>query len=97
MIDDIVCFKLITGEEIIGTKVPYDSNSIKDVAAIMMVPNQGTGQVNIGLMPFLPYSDDESYTFKEEAILVRFKPNTDLINNYNRIFGAGIQIASKIQ
>jgi hypothetical protein len=97
MISDIVCFKLITGEEVIGMKVSDNPYALQDAAAIMTIPNQQTGQLNIGLVPFLPYSDDKTFNFTKESIIIRFTPNTDLINNYNRIFGAGIQIASKIQ
>lgn len=96
MIDDIICFKLINGEELIGTRVQDNDCALKDAAAVMTMPNHQTGQLNIGLAPFLPYSDDKVYEFTKESIIVRFTPNMDLINNYNRMFGAGIQIASSI-
>jgi hypothetical protein len=98
MIDDIICYKLITGEEVIGSRVEGKQHTLKNVAAVMMVPsNQNAGQIGLGLMPFLPYSEDEVFTFNSNSVIVEFKPNIDLINNYNRIFGAGIQIASHIQ
>lgn len=90
--DKIVCFKLISGEEVIGTLVEH--NTLKDVAAVMMMPSQaGDGRVSLGLLPFLPYADDNKFTFAENSIVVRFEPNTDMVNNYNRVYGAGIQIA----
>lgn len=98
MIDDIVCYKLTSGEEVIGSRVEGKNNTLKNVASVMMVPSsQNTGQIGLGLMPFLPYSEDETFTFNPTSIIIEHKPNIDLINNYNRIFGAGIQIASHIQ
>lgn len=89
---NIMCLKLMSGEELIGTVV--NNNTLKDVAAVMMMPSQaGDGRVSLGLLPFLPYADTNEFTFAENCIVTRFEPNTEMINNYNRVYGAGIQIA----
>lgn len=89
----VVCLKLMTGEELIGQDM--GDNQYKDMAAIMMVPgSQNDGQVGLGLMPFLPYSDDESFVINENAIIIKHTPSIDMINNYNRIYGSGIQVVS---
>jgi len=86
-----VCLKLVSGEELIATKV--EKNVYKDIASIVMMPGQnGVQQVSLGLMPFLPYSETDNFTFNPDAIVIEHYPNQDLINNYNRIFGAGIQV-----
>ena len=91
----IVCLKLVSGEEVIGTKV--SDNSYCDLASIVMMPGQnGVQQVSLGLMPFLPYSDNDEFTFNPSAVVIEHKPNQDLVNNYNRIFGAGIQVVSSM-
>lgn len=91
----IVCLKLISGEELIATKVAKGVYS--DIASIVMMPGQnGVQQVSLGLMPFLPYSDNDQFTFNESAIVIEHTPNQDLVNNYNRIFGAGIQVVSSM-
>lgn len=93
----VVCLKLISGEEVIGTRVDNKDSTYKDLASIVMMPGQnGVQQVSLGLMPFLPYSDNDEFTFNSHAIVIEHTPNQDLINNYNRIFGAGIQVVSSM-
>lgn len=95
---NIQCLKLITGEEVIGTLV---SNSEKEVvlsgvSAIMMMPGQTPGQISLGLMPFLPYAESEQFAFAKDKVLVEFEPNMDMINNYSRKHGAGIQVVGSL-
>jgi len=35
--------------------------------------------------------------FKEQHVMTTYKPSVDLENNYSRMFGSGIQIASSIR
>lgn len=95
----IQCVKLTTGEEIIG-EVNENRNDavikIKDAASIHMVPSQ-SGQVNIAMLPWLPYSNDTTFMIAKENIMVMpFEPSTELLNRYNQMFGSGIQIANKL-
>lgn len=94
---NLQCLKLVTGEEIIGdvSKLSDGSIKVKNAAAIVMMPG-ASNKVNLGLVPFLPYAEDDTFTFDHVHIILLYKPATDLINNYNRIFGSGIQIASAL-
>lgn len=94
----VVCLKLTSGEEVIGkfhneTGVTIDLN---DVASIVMMPGGRDGQVGLGLMPFLPYAEDKAFPFNKSFVMVEFEPGVDMLNNYNRMFGSGIQIAKAI-
>jgi hypothetical protein len=99
-IGDIICLKLLSGDEIIGKlKERSELNStitLEDVASIYMVPGQSQTQVSLGLAPFLPYSNDSSFTIKSEIVIITHDPSLDLRNNYNRMFGSGIQIAQTL-
>jgi hypothetical protein len=95
---DIICLKLISGEELAGQKVEMTSNGdfvIRNVASIVMMPGQGN-QVSLGLMPFLPYAESKQFTIAREAVVTSFSPNVDMLNNYNRMYGSGIQIAKTV-
>ena len=94
--DKIICLKLLSGEEVIGKFFEKTgvTTVIKDVASIVMMPGAAHGQVGLGLMPFLPYADEKKFGFAREHIMVEFEPGVDMLNNYNRMFGSGIQIAS---
>lgn len=96
--DKIICLKLASGEEVVGKVDESDQDIIKlrDVASIVMMPGGGNGQVGLGLMPFLPYADDKGIEFNRRFVMVEFDPGVDMLNNYNRMFGSGIQIASAI-
>lgn len=96
MSSEIVCLKLMTGEELMG-KQDLQTGLYSDIASIMMVPNsQQNGQIGLALMPFLPYSDDTEFAIKDEAVMIRHKPSIEMLNNYNRQYGAGIQVVSSI-
>lgn len=91
---NIKCVRLVAGEEVIGEVTDLnDAVTIKNPAAIHLVPRQD-GQVGIGLHPWLPYSEDESFLISKDKVVTTHNPSIELINNYNRLYGSGIQIAS---
>lgn len=93
---DITCIRFIGGEEIIGGVVTSDDTTytVRDPAGIHMIPNQTTGQMQLGLLPWLPYSDQREFVVMKDKIITVHKPSVDILNNYNRLFGSGIEIAS---
>jgi hypothetical protein len=68
---------------------------IKDVSAVVMMPGE-QGQFRMGLMPFLPYAETEEFVLSKDAVVCNFKPSIEMINNYNRKHGAGIQVVSSL-
>ena len=90
----IKVIRLINGEELIGECKDEGPIGIElsKVGIVQMIPTQKG--VNIGLYPFAPYAKEEDFIFKQDHILTTFTPDVDLLNNYNKMFGSGIQIAS---
>ena len=95
----IKIIKLVTGEELIGELVSSNQTpngevdyEIKDVAIVQMVPTQ-TG-LGLSLFPFAPYTEDKTHVFRGKHIIIAMDPGVDLINNYNKMYGSGIQIAT---
>lgn len=76
--------RMSNGEEIIGE---FDDvlNVIKN--PVVMIP---VNKEKIGLQPWLPYSEDTSYTLKEEQIQIIANPSKTIANEYSRAFGSGI-------
>ena len=100
-VGNVVCLKLMSGEELIGTKVADECNdcqvAIKDVASIIMMPGGGNGQqYGLGLAPFLGYSESTMFKLSRSAVVIEHDPSVDMINNYNRMFGAGIQVVQSL-
>jgi hypothetical protein len=94
----VICLKMTSGEELIGTLVKDTEQAfqIKEVSAVMMMQGEVPGQFRMGLMPFLPYSDTEEFTIAKHAVVTSFAPSLEMINNYNRKHGAGIQVVQSL-
>ena len=92
--------RLITGEDLIGelevhkTKDHRHTYKLTNVGIVQLVPTQ-TG-VGISLYPYAPYAEESEFTFKEEHVMTTYKPSVDLQNNYSKMFGSGIQIATSL-
>jgi hypothetical protein len=100
----IMGIQLVNGTDLIGTITGLNDNSastitIEDPAQVAMMPGQGgsPNSMSIGLLPWVPYSEESKFVIQKDKIVTSFTPSVDLINNYNRIFGSGIQIASSIK
>lgn len=90
--ENIVVYKTVTGEELIGEVFNrYDSFiELKNPAQIILQrTEQGMG---VGLAPYMPYVEG-NLNLSRSAILAEGIPNQQMANEYNRIFGSGIQIA----
>lgn len=90
----IKVFKLLNGEELIANvEITGLGYNLKDPAAIVI--QQTAKGVGVALAPYMPYADSE-ITLYASAIVSESTPNRDMENEYSRIFGSGIQIASSI-
>ena len=90
----IKVYKLISGEELIGEvfNVLADSVELKNPATIVIQQTQkGMG---VGLAPYMPYAEEEKVFSRNSAIAREATPAVNMMNEYSRIFGSGIQIAS---
>jgi hypothetical protein len=93
--------RLITGEDLIGELETYKTKDLEhkykltNVGIVQLVPTKDG--VGISLYPYAPYAEQSEFTFKEEHVMTTYKPSLDLENNYSRVFGSGIQIASSIK
>lgn len=88
----IKVFKLINGEELISkVEIAGHGYVLKDPAAIVI--QQTEKGVGVGLAPYMPYALSE-ITLNTTAVVSEASPNLNMENEYNRIFGSGIQIAS---
>lgn len=93
MMDRYKVYKLSSGEEIIAEvfNILGEVIILKNPAIIIMQQTQqGMG---IGLAPFMPYAEEEKVTISKSAVVAEAIPATNMVNEYSRIFGSGIQIA----
>lgn len=87
-------FLLVNNDYILG-EVKYKSDSqiiIDNVAQLMMQPVSNE-KMGLALIPFIPFAEGK-FTIPMSAVITQFTPSTQVINEYNRLFGSGIQIAN---
>lgn len=89
--NDIKVFKLISGEELIAkVEVAGHGYDLDSPATILM--QQTKEGVGLALMPYMPYSEGNMKLYNQ-AIATEGTPSTKMVNEYNRLFGSGIEIA----
>ena len=90
--NDVVAYKLINGEDVIAEKFNgfADHFELKNPAQIVLQRTE-TG-MGVALAPFMPYAVGNIKLMKN-AISAECIPDQNTINEYNRIFGSGIQVA----
>ena len=90
----IKILQLVTAQEIIGEVTEHDNvYGIKNPATIHLVPQGQGSSFGVGLIPFMPYVDG-SLSINKDKVVVEAEPTVEMRNNYNKMFGSGIQIAN---
>ena len=83
---NVKIIRIISGEELIGD---WNDETKTITQPVVMVP---LGKDQLGFQPWIPYSEDEEITFKEQHIVVVLTPDTKLQNEYNRVYGSGLLV-----
>jgi len=93
----ISCYQLMNGQDLIGEVVSEDAIEVvmRNPAAIHLVPSQSGGSsFGIALMPYAPYAEFNKITILKDKVSIKFEATVELRNNYNKMFGSGIEIAN---
>lgn len=95
---NIKIIRMMNGEELIGDLTADNATyfKLKDVAIVQIVPTS-SGNMTIGLIPFAPYAEEKEFSFDTTHRTTMFTPNVELLNNYNRIYGAGLVVAKSMK
>ena len=86
-------YKMINGEDIMGelfNSAMMDPIELKNPAQIVLQRTE-TG-MGVALAPYMPFADGNVKIHKH-AIASECTPDQNMVNEYNRIFGSGIQVA----
>jgi hypothetical protein len=93
----IMILHLITGEDVIGDVTPANGVlEVKNACTIGPRQDPNTGQVKIGLAPFNPYTEDKTIVIYPHAVVSDAVPAQEIVNSYNQVYGAGIQVVSSL-
>ena len=88
----IKLLKLKSGEDVIGDILKENAEfiTVGSPAVLMPVGEGRAGAVQIGLVPWVPFSEAKSFEIKRDWVVLITDPSIDIVNNYNQIFGSGI-------
>lgn len=91
----IKILKLITGEELIGdVTLGAEVTTIKQPCSLQLVPSgRGDSQPMMAMIPYAMYTEDHRIVVDNEHVIWLETPVTEMYNQYNQVFGSGIQIA----
>jgi hypothetical protein len=90
----IKVFKMISGEELIAEVLDTSGSDAYELKSPATIIVQQTEQgVGVGLAPYMPYVTGNVYLNKS-SVASHGTPEIKMENEYSRIFGSGIQIAS---
>lgn len=84
------------GEEVIAEVISEGDTTItvKNPVRIVVIPDQTNPKSpQVGLAPFLQFSEDKEVVLNKTLVITVVNPMTDFINQYNSLFG-GIQLPS---
>ena len=90
--DKIKVYKMISGEEIIGEVFNYFADTIELKAPATIIMQQTKDGIGMALMAYMPYADGNIKIYKQ-SIASEGNPSDKMVNEYNRLFGSGIEIA----
>ena len=86
--------KLVTGEEVIGDITSDGEYIIKQPCIVQMgLSRSDPTTPSISLIPYAFYVENHTIRVASKDIIWNSKPIDEVYNQYNRIFGTGIQLA----
>ncbi len=96
MATNVKLIKFLGGEEIVAEVVKETDSTleVKNAVRIVVIPDQLNPKTpQVGLAPYLQFSDTRELTFNRNLVVTTAVPLTDFLNQYNSLFG-GIQLAT---
>lgn len=95
MQNDVICIKVIGGDDLIGKVLNETTETIEmEHPAAIVIQRGPDGKAAVGLAPWVPFAESGRVTLFKNAIAARCNIDSALENEWSRLFGSGIQIAS---
>lgn len=86
--------KLITGEDVISETEVDESGYTFTNPALLVIQQTQDGRVGASFAPYAPYAKDGKVRIFKNFVIGEIEIDVKIVNEYNRIFGSGIMIAS---
>lgn len=91
----VMFYRLLSGEEIIGKQIDSGEGTftVQKPSQLLLTPD-GKGSK---LIPFAIFTKTGVIEISQSNVLFSFEPITELVNEYNKMYGTGIVTATKPQ
>jgi len=88
--------KFMTGEEVVGDCTKRGSRIFMEKpCAIVLINSKSTpDQHSMALIPYAAYTKDHKIEIEKRHVVWEADLEDDVLNQYNRLFGTGIQIVN---
>jgi hypothetical protein len=96
MAANVTLIKFLGGEEILAEVLSEEATTltVKNAVRIVVIPDKMDPKTpQVGLAPYLQFSDAKELTFNRNLVVTTATPLVDFVNQYNSLFG-GIQLAT---
>jgi hypothetical protein len=81
----IICFKLISGEDLIAKVDSEDDEFLTVVDPVLLSYEYDTsGDYGLKFMSFMPYGDEMVFTFKRKHVITNIEPSDKMIKYYTK-------------
>ena len=91
----IKLIRMKSGEDIVGeiTKENEEFIDVKDPAALMPMSGGANNAVQMGMVPWQPFSKSTEFTVPRGWVVTISEPAEDIEDNYRRVYGSGIEVS----
>ena len=88
--------KFMSGEEVVGEVTKKGSRVyMKKPCAIMLINSRSTpDQHSMALVPYAAYTKDHEIEIESRHVMWEAELVTDVLNQYNMLYGSGIQVVT---
>ena len=89
--------RMRSGEDVVGevTKENEEFIDVKEPASLMPMSGGANKTVQMGMVPWQPFSKSKEFTIPRDWIVTISDPSEDIEDNYRRVYGSGIDMPPK--
>ena len=88
----IKLIRMKSGEDVIGEIEHTKEGIIVERPVVLMQMPGERGQIQMGMVPWQPFSKSKKFTISKEWIVTISDPAEDIENSYRKQYGSGIDI-----
>ena len=90
----IKLIRMKSGEDVIGEFEETEDGVVVEKPVVLMQMPGDRGQIQMGMVPWQPFSRSNKFTISKEWIVTISDPAVDIENGYRKQHGSGIELST---